>query len=67
MPKMSNVQRVISMTNSNSWRSLELRGRLTRDILADFCLNCCPHQDVSCKGDCAEMKEFRRKNRRRKK
>lgn len=61
MPKMSNRERAISMTRNDSWTTIE--PKFKSEIVADFCLNHCPHSDDNCKGDCDEMKEFRKKHK----
>lgn len=61
MPRMSITSRAISMTRSDTWTTGE--HRIKSEILADFCLNQCPHKDTPCKGDCPEMKAFRKKHK----
>ena len=58
MPKMSNVSRVISMTKSDAWTTNF--GRCGKDEYKQFCYEKCPHPDIPCKGDCPEMKEYRK-------
>lgn len=64
MPKMSNIQRAISMTRSDSWTSDSYKTDGGNEI-AKFCLWHCPHKEESCKGDCEEMKQFRAKMKKR--
>lgn len=63
MPKMSNAGRAISMIRSDTWNTI------VRDIKsegdADFCIHHCPHKETPCNGDCPEMKELRKKNKRK--
>lgn len=63
MPRMSNKGRVISMTRSATWTTTE--PDIKSGIIADFCINRCPHADTPCKGDCPEMKEFRKNHKKR--
>lgn len=63
MPRMSNTRRAISMTRSDTWTTIE--PDIKSEAIADFCLNRCPHQEKPCKGDCFEMKEFRKNHKKR--
>lgn len=65
MPKMSSVGRAISMTRSNTWNSTTYK--TNSESFADFCLNRRPHPNNPCKGDCPEMKEFRKNQYKRSK
>ncbi len=62
MPKIGCKSRAISMTRSDTWTSTEYKPN-TSDLFADFCVNKCPHKEIPCKGDCDEMKAFRKANR----
>ena len=55
--------RAISMTRCDTWTSTEYKP-CNSDVIADFCVNKCPHKETPCKGDCDEMKAFRKANRR---
>lgn len=63
MPKMGVKRKVISMTKSDAWTTPYPQERT--DIIKSFCYERCPHPDKPCKGDCPEMKEFRRNNGKR--
>ena len=63
MPKMGDKRRAISMTRSDTWTTVE--PCIISEESADFCLNRCPHKDKPCKGDCPEMKDFRKKHKKR--
>ena len=58
MPRMTNFQRAVSMTRSDTWTSPF--GKTKKDAYKDFCLKNCPHPNKPCKGDCPEMKAFRK-------
>ena len=51
------------MTGNNAWAFPFPKGN-QQDPYKNFCLDRCPHPDNPCKGDCPEMKKFR-KNRRK--
>ena len=61
MPRMSNTRRAIAMTRSGTWNTVE--PCIKSEDRADFCLNRCPHADKPCKGDCPEMKDFRKNHK----
>lgn len=63
MPRMSNTRRAISMTRSDTWTTTE--PDIKSGVIADFCVNHCPHPNNPCKGDCPEMREFRKTHRRK--
>lgn len=63
MPRMSNTRRAISMTRSDTWTTIA--PCIKSGIIADFCLNRCQHKEKPCKGDCPEMKEFRKNHKRK--
>ena len=63
MPRMSAQRRAISMTRSDTWTTII--PDIKSEAKADFCLNRCPHPNNPCKGDCHEMREFRKTHRRK--
>ena len=60
MPKIRAKNWAISLTKSDTWTTATptLNGRC--DVVADFCINRCPHKEKPCKGECVEYKEFKR-------
>ena len=52
--KLKNI--IISMTRSTTWTTPIPDAR--KDLLKQFCIDYCPHQDTVCKGDCVERKAF---------
>ena len=63
MPKMGNTKCAISMTRSDTWTTTCLK--VETGETEDFCINHCPHPAKPCKGDCPEMKEFRKTHRKK--
>ena len=51
------------MTRCDTWTTFQ--PTIESEEIADFCLNRCPHEEEPCKGDCPEMKEFRKKHKRK--
>lgn len=51
------------MTRFDTWTTTE--PDIKSGIIADFCINRCPHADTPCNGDCPEMKEFRKNHKKR--
>lgn len=64
MPRIGCKSVAILMTRSDTWTSTEYKSENT-DLFADFCINRCPQKETPCKGDCDEMKAFRKANRNR--
>ena len=65
MPRMSAKSIAISMTKSDSWTTSF--GSIGKDEYKQFCFENCPHPDNPCKGDCQEMKEYRKTHKRKRK
>lgn len=64
MHKMTLKKRVLSMARSDDWTVIwKSNGK---DQQKNFCVNCCPHPDDPCEGDCNEYKEFERANKKKK-
>lgn len=62
MPKMGNTKFAISMTRSDTWATTSYQ--IKSGEKESFCIDKCPHKDEPCKGDCPEMKEYRKTYRR---
>jgi hypothetical protein len=56
---MTNFQKAVAMTRSDTWNTTTL-GKTKKDAYKEFCLEHCPHPSKPCKGDCPEMKAFRK-------
>ena len=63
--RMGIKAKAISMTRSDSWTTSF--PTVKPDKYKQFCTDNCPHKDTPCNGDCPEMKEFRKLNKRRNK
>ena len=61
MPRMSNTKRAISMTRSDTWTTSFAKLKVDDEKI--FCIEFCPHKETPCNGDCPEMKEFRKINK----
>jgi sialate O-acetylesterase len=46
----------ISMTRNETWTTIERKIKSGGE--ERFCLDCCPHADIPCKGECEEFKAW---------
>ena len=62
MPGMSNLKRVIGMTGMSS-NTISVSDNKA-DEYKRFCLDNCPHEDKPCNGNCKEIQEWIKNNKR---
>ena len=65
MLKMGNARYAISNTRSETWTTPICHIKGGEEEM--FCIENCPHPNSPCKGDCPEMKEWRKAHRSSKK